>query len=419
VRRLAGFVFHNWPLKLGAIGLAVILYGGMVILQSTAVWPGTVAITPVNYPANSTLIGTLPSVGSIRYIAAPEVPITVGSFSATVNLADVKPSESEQSLVNVNLVAVDQRIQIIDYEPKQIRVTLDPIITNTVPVVVDTGTVPSGLSFGTPDLSQSTVTVRGAATYVREVAYARASVRIDASGLDVNQDVELVACNANGGTVNNVTLDPRTVLVKIPVGSQLRKESVAVVPKTVGSAAAGYAVSSVEVNPNIIEVQGQADALAQLNGQVSTKAISIAGATGDVTVANAELDLPAGVTVITQGGVNVVVHLTSPGSTRTVSVGIVATGASPDLLYSYSSLNATLTIGGATAALNAFNTATLTGTVSVQDLGPGTYTVKINVQLPAGIQLVDINPIQITVTVSSPPTPTPTPPPSPSATASP
>jgi YbbR domain-containing protein len=413
VRRLGRFLVRNWPLKIGAILLAVILYAGMVILQSTAAWPGTVAITPVNYPPDSTVIGTLPSVGNIRYIAAPEVPVTVGSFSATVDLANVKPSESDDALVNVNLVAVDQRIQIIDYEPKQIRITLNPIITNTVPVFVDKGVVPSAVQPGTPSLDHQTVTVRGAAYYVRQVAYAKASVRVDASGLDVNQDVELVACNSNGDTINNVTLDPTHVTVKIPVGSQLRTESVAVAPKTAGSPAAGYTVSGVDVNPNLIEVQGQADALAQLNGQVSTKPISVAGATGDVTVANAELDLPAGVSVVTAGNINVVIHLTSPGSSRTISVGIVATGASTRLLYAYSSLNATVTIGGATAALNAFDTSTVTGTVSVQDLGPGTYTLNVAVALPAGIKLVAISPTQITVTITSPPSPSPLPSPSP------
>lgn len=415
MRRLAGFLFHNWPLKIGALALAVILYAGMVILQSTAVWPGTIAITPVNYPANSTLLGTLPAVGSIRYIAGPEVPVTVNSFSATIDLTNVKPSESDQALVNVDLVAVDQRIQIVDYQPKQIRVTLDPIITSSVPVVVDTGEVPSGLSPGTPSLSQSSVTVRGAATYVRQVAYAKASVRVDASGLDVSQDSDLVACDANGGTVNNVTLTPRAVHVSIPVGSKLQSKPVPVFPVVVDSPAAGYIVTSVDVTPKVIEVEGQADALAQLKNQMAdTKPISVAGATGDVTVAGIGLDLPSGVTT-TVSQVQVVVHLESPESTRTFTVGVVPSGMSSDLIYSYSTSNVVVTIGGATAALNAFDTSTLTGSISVRDLGPGTYSLNVAVSLPAGIKLVPngINPSQITVTITSPPTPSPPPSPSP------
>ena len=33
--RAIGFVVHNWPLKLAAIGLATLLYGGLVVSQNT------------------------------------------------------------------------------------------------------------------------------------------------------------------------------------------------------------------------------------------------------------------------------------------------------------------------------------------------------------------------------------------------
>lgn len=204
MRRFGRFLVRNWPLKIGAVGLAIILYGGMVILQSTTVWPGTVAITPVNQPADSTLTGTLPTVGQIRYVAPPDLSITVSSFRAQIDLTGVKPSESGNSLVNVTLFAEDPRIQIIDYQPQQISVMLEPITSSTVPVVVGTGTVPSGLSPGTPVTDPLTVTIRGAASEVRKVAYVLAQVRIDSSGLDVNQDVNLVARDASNDVVNNV-----------------------------------------------------------------------------------------------------------------------------------------------------------------------------------------------------------------------
>jgi YbbR domain-containing protein len=408
MRRLARFLVRNWPLKIGAVGLAIILYGGMVFLQSTTVWPGSVAITPVNYPADSTIVDNLPTVGDIRYIAPPDVPITINTFSATIDLAGSKAGEGEQ-LLNVNLVAVDQRIQIIDYQPKQIRVHLDPIITNTVPVVVSEGTYPTDLQPGTPVTSVSTVQVRGAARYVRTVAYAKAAVRVDASGLDVNQDVDLVAADASGNTVNNVTVTPHSVHVSIRVGSQIRTQTVPVHASIVNSPASGYYVTSVDVSPLVVEVQGQADALAQVKGTANTKPISVAGATGDVS-ASVDLDLPAGVTLTSPTKVNVVVHLSSPDSTRSVPIGLIIQGAKSGLFYTLSTNNAMVTIGGATAALNAFDTSSLVGVVSVGSLGPGTTTVAIAVTLPAGIKLVGISPPQVIVTVTTPATPSPSPP---------
>lgn len=410
MRRLFRFLVRNWPLKVGAVGLAVILYSGMRILQSTTMWPGTVAITPVNFPSDSTLIGELPTVGDIRYVAPPEVPITVDSFSAKIDLSGAAPSESSPILVNVTLVAVDQRIQIIDYQPKQISITLDPIISNTVPVATKIGgAYPSNLQPGTPNLSVKSVTVKGAAIYVRQVAFARAEVRIDSSGLDVNQDVDLVACKANGDTVNNVTLSPRQTHVDIAVGSQLQKQSVAVKPVIVNSPASGYDVTGIDVTPPVVEVQGQVDALAKLAGLASTKPISIAGATGDVTMPTVALDLPAGVTAVDVTTIQVVVHLKSQNSTRTVSIGLVPEGAKAGVFYTLSTSNGSVTIGGATAALNAFDTSSLTGTISVAGLGPGTFNVPVTVLVPAGIRVLSLNPSQVTVTVTIPATPAPSP----------
>jgi YbbR domain-containing protein len=411
--RVLRFIVRNWPLKIGAVLLAAILYVGMVALQTTQEWPGSIAIDLVNQPANSVLMkpdlslaNSLPTVSNIRYIAAPDVPVTRDSFRATADLSNAKVTESEDSLVKVQLVAPDSRIQILDYQPQQITVALDPIKHKQVNVQVDTGAVPSGLQPGTPILSVSTVDVFGAASIVNRVAYADAPVRIDASGLDVSQDVDLVAHDAKDAVVENVQFNPRTVHVAMLVGSQLRTETVPVMPTVVGTPAAGYYISSIDVSPPVVAVRGQADALALLKGLANTKSISIAGATGDIS-AKVALDLPSGVTAEDQSTIGVVVHLKTPDSTRSVSVGVVPDGARSDRIYSLSTPSVIVTLGGATAALNAFDTSTLVGAVSVGALDVGTHTVTVTISPPPGIKVLAISPSQITVTVSNVPTPPP------------
>ena len=415
--RVVRFIVRNWPLKIGAVLLAAILYTAMVVLQTTSAWPGAIAIDPVNQPTTGYLVrpNPMPTVTGIRYIAPPDVPISQSSFRATVDLSTVKPSESD-TLVRVKLEADDQRIQIIDYQPQQISVQLDPVIHKQVIVQVFEGNPPSGLQPGAPVLNVQAVDVSGAASYVRRVAYAQAAVRIDASGLDVDEDVDLVARDASDVQVENVTLNPRTVHVQIQVGSQLRTETVPVKPVTTGTQAAGYNITSIDMKPSIVSVQGQADALALLKGMANTKPISISGATHDVTV-DVGLDLPSGVTSDT-ASVSITVHLASPTASRSVSVGVVPAGARSDRIYTLSTPSVIVTLSGATATLNAFDTSTLVGTVSVGSLDVGTHTVNITVVVPAGINAAPISPAQITVTVAGVPTPvppSPTVPPSPSA----
>ena len=406
--RVLRFILRNLPLKIGAVLLAVILFVAMVALQTTQQWPGAIAIEMVNQPVGSSLVDpqSIPPVSDIRYIAPPDVPVSQSSFRATADLADTKPSESSSTLVRVQLVADDPRIQIIDYRPQQVSVNLQPIVHKKVSVVVDYIAVPSGLQPGTPVLSVSSVDVSGASSIVRNVAYAQAGVRVDASGLDVNTDVDLVARDASGAQVNYVTLDPGRVHVQALVGSQIRTETVPVNPVISGSPAAGYYITSVDVSPSTAAVSGQADALAALAGKASTRAISIAGATGDVS-ATVDLALPSGVTS-SAGSIVVVIHLQSPASTRSVGVGVVPVGARSDRIYTLSTPSVIVTLGGATAALNAFDTSTLVATVSVGGLDVGTYSVALGITVPAGIRVVAISPVQIVVTVASPP-PTPSP----------
>jgi YbbR domain-containing protein len=413
--RIVRFIFRNWALKIGALLLAIILYVGMVALQSTQVWPGQVPITPVDQPTSAFLIKPeiMPTVGSIRYIAPADVPVSKDSFSATIDLTGAKIDATASTLVRVQLTADDPRIQIIDYQPQQVSVTLDRIVTRSIPVKVVTGIPPAGLSLGPQTQSVSSVDATGASTFVASIVQAEGTVPIDASGLDVNKEVPLVPVDASGDTVENITLSPATVQVSIQIGSQLRSQTVAVtVPAFRGSPAAGYYVTSMDVSPLVISVSGEADALAALNGAVSTQPISIAGATGDVSVKIA-LNLPTGVEAPDVSTVTVVVHMSSPATTRTVTIGIVPDGARSDRTYVLSTPSVTVTLGGAAAALNAFDTSTLVGVVSVGSLDPGTYTVQVSVTVPSGIKIVAENPQQITVTVTIPPSPPPSASPSP------
>jgi YbbR domain-containing protein len=404
------FIVRNWPLKIGAVLLAAILYGAMVVLQNTGAWPGSVAIELTNQPADGYLLDAklIPAVDGIRYIAPPDVSVSQSTFRATADLSGVKPSESDSSLIRVTLTADDSRIQIIDYKPQQIVVRLDPLIHKQVSVQVFEGTLPSGLQPDTPILSFETVDVYGAAKYVRSVAYAQAPVRVDASGLDIDQDVDLVARDASDVQVENVTFNPRTVHVQIQVGSQKRTETVPVNPASsiVGAPAAGYYITSIEVKPSVVSVQGQADALALLKGMANTKPISIAGATGDVTV-SVGLDLPSGVTSSQTQPISVVVHLASPPATRSVTVGVVPDGARADRIYTLSTPSVIVTLSGAIASLNAFDTSALVGKVSVGNLDVGSHVVNISVVVPAGINVVTISPFQITVTIAAVPVPSP------------
>jgi YbbR domain-containing protein len=408
--RLLRLITHNWPLKLGAVALATLLYGGLVVSQSSAPFPGTVQIHAVNPPAGAIVLTNLGAVSGIRYVAPPDLGLRIDSdsFEATVDLAGVNPT-GEPTTLDVNVVAVDGRIQVLDFEPKRIAVTIDQVGTKDVPVRVTLGPVPTGFDIGDPVVDAKTVTVSGPQSIVNTVVEVQAPVTIDASGIDVDELVGLVAIDDKGnelGVNSRIEIDPGRVRVQVQVFTDRRSKAVPVTPNVVGTPAAGFEVASVEVKPPVISVEGDANDLATID-RADTQPVSISGASSAVTQ-DVGFALPAGVQALNVTSVQVVVKLRPVTATRTFEAGLTLIGAQPDLDYALSADHLLVTIGGSIADLDRLSGSSLVLTVDVAGLGPGNHNVTATANLNTGLTLISASPNPIRVTVSTPaPSPAP------------
>ena len=114
LRRLGRVIVHNWPLKLGAVILATLLYAGLVASQDSNTYPGPVPVTAENQPSNTVITNQLKDVEQIRYIAPADVGrLEAEDFRATVDLANVEPDGSPTT-VRVNVTGVDPRVTILE-----------------------------------------------------------------------------------------------------------------------------------------------------------------------------------------------------------------------------------------------------------------------------------------------------------------
>ena len=403
MNRLARLVVHNWPLKVGAIALATLLYAGLVLAQNAQVWSGRIPVTPLRQPVNAVLVGAIPDVTQVRYFAPVEVAarISTASFSASVDLTDATPAAgTPYVLARIVVTPIDPRIQVIDFEPQVVRVQLDPLVRRQVPVVVDRGPIPSGLTVQEPELSATSVTVSGPESIVALVTAARARVIVQPTGIDVDEQVDLVAVDGAGNVVSPVDVEPASVRVRIRVGSQLQTRTLPLRPTVTGSPAAGWEVASISVVPAAILVEGEADALASL-ARIDTLPVSIADARADVG-ATVEFSLPAGVSVLGGTSARVTVTIRPVSGTRTFSVGIVPTGARGDREYAFSVGTVTVVLGGPLGDLDALDAATLVVSADVSQLGVGTSSVQLRLVAPNGLTLVSISPGTVDVTVTAP-----------------
>jgi YbbR domain-containing protein len=404
--RIVGAIVYNWPLKLMAIVLATLLYAGLVVSQSTFELPVSLQINPLNQPANAVILGNLPSVSRVRYVANGDVGAgpTPDSFRATIDLGGVNPAAGS-TYVKIDVTSNDPRFLAVDWEPRGINVQLDPFKSYQVPVRVNTGDIPPGLIVRPAELSQPTVMVSGPDSVVKFVVAAQADVLIDPSGLAVDREVPLIPVDQLGKRLTPVQVEPTTVHVTIAVLSNSTKKSLAVHPVVTGTPPAGYDIDTISVTPATVTVEGNPDQLSTL-ARADTAAIPIGTATGTID-ADIDLDLPAGVLPIGSKTVHVTITLKAETGTRTFSTGLVVIGRQDALDYRFSTLSSLVTIAGPLADLDRLDPASFTVPLDVTGLQPGVHEVTPVPNLQAGLRLLTIDPPTVTVTITATPSPAP------------
>jgi len=406
-RRVVGFVIHNWPLKLAAIGLATLLYAGLVASQDSNTYPGPITVLPVNQPAGTVITNQWKDVEQIQYIAPADLGrLRADDFRATVDLANVKPDGNPVSL-RVNVTAVDPRVTILDFRPRTIQVVLDTKVSKTVKVIVTQSEPPPNLQVGEATVTPPEVVVTGPSAAVNLVVNARVTATIDGSGVNVDRDVTPDAVDAAGEVVTGVNLDPSSVHVKIPVYTNLENRTLPVNPIVTGTPAAGFRIGSVDVSPLVVSVEGDQ---AQLQDLVAadTAPVPVSGATRDVT-SQVAYSLPTGVSVIGDQTAKVTVHIEAVTETRTFVAGIRLDGRQAALQYEASETRVLLTLFGSTADLDRLAGSPLVVALNVADLGPGAHDVPVVPSLPSAVTVAATSPETVTVTVTERPTPAPPP----------
>jgi YbbR domain-containing protein len=399
VTRVIGVLVHNWPLKLAALGLATLLYGGLVFSQSTRPFDGVIPIEVRNQPRDTFLLTIPEPVTTIRYFAPSGVRPITSTFSAWIDLAGIEPGSGPKSVV-VHVESIDDRISVYGSEPDRVTVNLDKVGRKTVPVTVPEVAAPPGTELGPTSVDPTRVEVSGPASVLTQVVAAQANVLIQ-SGLDVDQDLHLVPVDALGVAVNQVNVTPATARVTIPVFSNKESKTLTISPLVTGDPAPGFELIGATAEPQVVTVEGDIDDLQPLLS-VDTAPVQIGGMSANQTL-ETTLALPSGVVALDVQTVRVSIVLRAVTATRSYQVGLSLIGARPDRIYSLSTDRVILTIGGSVADLDRLEGAALVATLDVTDLPSGTGAIVVEADLPPGVAFVSASPDKVSVTVTTPP----------------
>ena len=410
-----GFLLRNWHLKLSAVLLATVLYTGLVFSGSFSEATLDVRVEQENATRDVfVLTGDLGLV-EVRYRAANDrtATVTAEDITASVDLSEYEMERApEPQQLPIEIRASDG-IEILRIQPDTIRVQLDRIDVRSVPVEIDTGDLPDGLEMDAPVVSADEVEIRGPASIIAQVDRALALITISASGIDVNEPVDLTLVDIEGQPVGTglIDIDPETVSVQVDVRAVETQITVPVRPDIEpGAPAPGFALESLSVEPSTVTLVGLPEDLAEID-VVLTEPLSIDGVSADQEF-EAELQLPAGSSLVDgdEPVVTVTATIVPSVSSRTFVVGVLCEGSGDNACVPLLE-QITITLSGPGETLGALGAADVTPVLDASGLPPGNHTLTPTLSgLPDGVELVGINPATVPVTIQAPePAPTPTP----------
>lgn len=400
-------ILRNWPLKLGALLLSILLYAGLVYSGSfTEQQTAGVPIRADNQPLNTYLLtGELGTVDvSYRASAGSAGSVTIATFSASVDLEEYDMTQAgEPQLLPVEVRSLDEDVVVLEAAPVEVSVVLDQLGVRSVQVVVDRGEVPPGLEASVPEVMPTTVQAQGPESRLRLVTRALARVRIDPSGIDVHEQVDLVPVDVDGEPVSAVELSPSTASVDIEVSTSETSKTVPIALDLEGNPPAGLTLAAISPQPAAVTLFGAPEVLAEITS-VPTEPINLAGVTTDQDIEVALLlpdgvQLGAGVEPQVTVSINVELDLAS----RTILAGPVCTNVGAGLTCEPSAAQIPVTVSGTRSAVAALTPAQVTPILNVAGLGEGTHQVTPTVNLSAGITLVQaLAPLAVTLTAGGP-----------------
>ena len=303
-------------------------------------------------------------------------------------------------------------VRVLSYSPQTLSLTLESLASKSFPIHLIIRNDPAiGFQAGTPQLSQSIITVSGPESLVSRVKEVTATLDINQSHENINRTISVQAMDANEVAVNGITITPDQIVVTDQIMQRGGYRNVVVKAVLVGQIASGYRLTNITVSPPAVTVFSTDPSLVEkLPGYVETTPINLNGSKDGLDV-SLGLNLPNGVQVVGDQSVQVQIGVAAiEGSLSITRLNVNITGLADGLDAQVSPETVDIIISGPLPILDTLTADKINVIVDLTGEGPGTYQLVPRVEMPStDLKLESVLPGSIEVTISQAPTPSPTP----------
>lgn len=310
---------HNIGYKLLCLVFAIALHFYAVGLINAH--PPHILILPLtvrNLPPNLILDDKdLPSVTLTLDGPPDEISrLTDTTVTAWVDLSHARAGQTPPLTVHLSPLPADVAIES---EPRPIALLLQPRRRRQLMVSADDiGIAPSGYSFTSPVVMPREAVITGTHAAVDAVVRLVAQADPAQTAGAVDDDFTIVALDATGSPVGDVTVTPPTAHVRMETVRALSRKTLIISPNVQGMPPAPYRFGNIEVTPATVTAEGRAEQLGPI-GTLTTQPINVSGSMADV-VRRVEPIIPAGVTLSPRGPITVTIHVIAPPASPTIPV---------------------------------------------------------------------------------------------------
>lgn len=301
--------------------------------------------------------------------------------------------------IEVTIKGYTGKYEKANANPRNLQIQIDEEAKNNFPITpTTTGTVREGYVVGELKALPEKVTLRGPKRIINSIS--KVTAEADVSGLSEDETLEakLVLYDSNNNVIDQTLLANN--LGKEGVSVEVNLLQVKKVPVKIDtaeiSAAEGYKLGTITVEPQEVSVTGEKSVLSNVSEiSIPASALQMENLTQRTeTTVDISSYLPNDVSLAEQNANKVVISIPvqQPGAkTFEVSTSsIVVNNLSSNLDISYdSTVDLEIQIKGPSDVLNVFSPAKKVSIDLKEYTEPGTYIVPVSVELPDGCSLVN------------------------------
>lgn len=301
--------------------------------------------------------------------------------------------------IEVTIKGYTGKYEKANANPRNLQIQIDEEAKNNFPITpTTTGTVREGYVVGELKALPEKVTLRGPKRIINSIS--KVTAEADVSGLSEDETLEakLVLYDSNNNVIDQTLLANN--LGKEGVSVEVNLLQVKRVPVKIDtaeiSAAEGYKLGTITVEPQEISVTGEKSVLSNVSEiSIPASALQMENLTQRTeTTVDISSYLPNDVSLAEENANKVVISIPvqQPGAkTFEVSTSsIVVNNLSSNLDISYdSTVDLEIQIKGPSDVLNVFSPAKKVSIDLKEYTEPGTYIVPVSVELPDGCSLVN------------------------------